>query len=247
MTRTILSALALGALLVGSPAWAQDNRPADPPTTTVPFEMLKTGHMAIMIKVNGQGPYRVIFDTGAPVNLLSNKVSREAKLAPSKKPGGGPTLPIFGARGLMDVKVLEIGGVTQENVTVMVMDHPALKAASGVLGPLEGIVGFPFFARFRMTMDYEKQTLTLTPVDYEPQDLFTGLMETMMNPRKKPAPKVYAPAAVWGFMADKATDDEAEGVTVTRVLPGSAADAAGLKPGDRLRARLLLPAGQLHG
>ncbi len=45
---------------------------------TVPFEMLKTKHMAIMIKVNGKGPYRVIFDTGSPVVLLNNKTAKNA-------------------------------------------------------------------------------------------------------------------------------------------------------------------------
>ena len=52
--------------------------PAPEKTTVVPFELLRSGHMAVQVKVNGQGPYRLIFDTGAPVTLLNNKIARAA-------------------------------------------------------------------------------------------------------------------------------------------------------------------------
>ena len=38
---------------------------------SVPFELLKSGHMAVQVKVNGKGPYWLIFDTGAPTSLLN--------------------------------------------------------------------------------------------------------------------------------------------------------------------------------
>src|SRR5207302_5303192 len=44
---------------------ADEPKPTVP--ATVPFELLETKHMAVKIKLNGKGPYRVIFDTGAPV------------------------------------------------------------------------------------------------------------------------------------------------------------------------------------
>src|SRR5438552_17986456 len=56
-----------------------------PEPVIVPFEMLKTGHMAVMIKVNGKGPYRVIFDTGAPMSLLSTKLAKEAEVKTEAK------------------------------------------------------------------------------------------------------------------------------------------------------------------
>jgi S1-C subfamily serine protease len=45
---------------------------------------------------------------------------------------------------------------------------------------------------------------------------------------------VLAPAGQWGFSVSKDAGDEAAGVTVKDVLPGSAAAQAGLKMGDRL-------------
>ena len=46
----------------------------------VPFEIIGSKHMAVQIKINGKGPYRVIFDTGAPISLLMSKVATEAGL-----------------------------------------------------------------------------------------------------------------------------------------------------------------------
>ena len=66
-------------LLAEPPAVKPIEKPAAKPVV-VPFELLKSGHMAVMIKVNGKGPYRVIFDTGAPINLLNNKLAKETGL-----------------------------------------------------------------------------------------------------------------------------------------------------------------------
>ena len=89
MTRLTRGALAL--LL--APATARAEAPAKP--VTVPFELLRSGHMALQVKVNGKGPYRLIFDTGAPVTLLNNKVAKEAGLL---KGVATPAFTLFGAK-----------------------------------------------------------------------------------------------------------------------------------------------------
>src|SRR5947208_12588983 len=66
----------------------------------VPFELLPSGHMAVMVKVNGKGPYRLIFDTGAPITLMNNKIAKEAELLKGVKK---PLITLFGSMG--DVKV----------------------------------------------------------------------------------------------------------------------------------------------
>src|SRR5262249_38387465 len=120
-----------------------------------------------------------------------------------------------------------------EKMPVMVMDHPTVAMISQVLGPVDGIVGFPFFARYRMTIDYQKKELTLVPNGYKPADFLESMMTKMMvGPSKEPT--VIAPAGVWGLVVDKNADDEEAGVLVKEVLSGSAADAAGVMAGDRL-------------
>jgi hypothetical protein len=113
------------------------------------------------------------------------------------------------------------------------MDHPTVQVLSDILGPIEGIIGFPFFAQYRMTLDYQTKELSFVPNGYVPIDILITLMRTI-TAQEKPAPKVLAPAALWGFAVDKAGGDEESGVTVKTVLPGSAAARGGLQAGDRL-------------
>jgi hypothetical protein len=201
--------------------------------TTVPMEVLKSKHIAVQIKVNGKGPYRVIFDTGSPVTLLSNKIAEEAQLI-SKEQAKAPAL--FGARGMGTAKTLQVGDIVIEDTPVMVMDHPALKAAGRVLGQLDGIVGFPFFCRYRSTFDYEAEKITFEPVEYRGtgMDMMQMVMVMMTDRSGKPAQKIQSPSTLWGFQVERTKDDPEAGVIVKEVLADSPAARAGLKVGDRL-------------
>jgi hypothetical protein len=225
MTAHRVSLLAL--LLV--PTLCRAETPPRP--VVVPFELLKTGHMAVMAKVNGKGPYRLIFDTGAPITLLNRKVAREAGLL--KGVPAAPFGDLFGGATEAVIKELEVGSQKAGGVDAVVMDHPTVEAISRALGPIEGIVGFPFFARFKMTLDYQAKTLTFVPSAYKPPNVMRGLVMAIMA-GSDDGPKVLAPAALWGILAQKAEGDEEAGVTVKDVLGGSAAATAGLKAGDRL-------------
>lgn len=246
MIRTLATLLLAGLVGLAPLALADDKK--DPPKDTpkkeplkkddkpvvIPFELLKSRHMAIQVKINGKGPYKVIFDTGAPTNLVNNKVAKESGLLDKKDKGG---LPLFGAAPTpKKIKKFEVGDLVLEDMPTMVMDHPTVAAISEALGPIEGLIGFPFFAQYKMTIDYQKKEMTLVPNGYTPGDAMSGLMEKLMagGGGKKPEPAVIAPAAVWGFTVDKADGDEADGVKVTSVLAKSPAALGGLKEGDRL-------------
>ena len=98
----------------------------------------------------------------------------------------------------------------------------------------DGIIGFPFFAKFAMTVDYQKKEVTFKPNGYKPGDYMKDLMDSMMKIEEKNKPRVLAPAALWGFAVDKEKTDDAEGVTVKTVFADGAAAKGGLKVGDRL-------------
>jgi membrane-associated protease RseP (regulator of RpoE activity) len=224
---------ALCALIVGTGNLARADTPKTAPAT-VPFDLLKSKHMVLMIKVNGKGPYRVIFDTGAPVMLLNTKVARASGvLAKSARPS---LFAPFGTMGQMTIKTLEVGDLKAENVAVVVMDHPTVEVISKILGPIEGIVGFPFFARYKMTIDYQAKQLTFVPNGFKPPDVMQGLITSVMAMAddKPVKPTVLAPAGQWGLVVHKDTGDDEAGVTIDEVLPGSAGAQAGLKAGDRL-------------
>ncbi len=206
-----------------------DTRAAAEKAVTVPFELLKSGHMAVEVKVNGKGPYLLIFDTGAPMSLLTNRLAKDAKLSAGKNASAFPGL---GRIGETKIDLLEVGEQKAEGINAIIMDHPTVEALGRALGKkLDGIVGFPFFARFKMTLDYQKQTMTLVPSGYKPSDSMNAMTNLMLA---GPSKKTLAPAAQWGLLASKEVGDEEDGVDVKSVVPGSAAEAAGLKRGDRL-------------
>src|SRR5262245_56697933 len=224
MKRTLSAAV----LLFVSAGWAAADQ-AKP--VTVPFELFKTKHMAINIKVNGKGPYRMVFDTGAPMNLINNKLANEAGLIDKKNQ---PPFALFGAGGVAKIKMLEVGDVKVENMQATIMDHPYIDAMSQAFGPVYGIVGFPFFARYKMTIDYQAQKLTLTPNGFDPPDTNEVLIGTIMAAMegKDKAPKVISPTGQWGFRVEKAAGDKEAGVVVKGVLEDSPAAKGGLKAGD---------------
>jgi membrane-associated protease RseP (regulator of RpoE activity) len=210
---------------------------ADTPNSqpaAVAFDLLPTKHIVVKIKVNGQGPYRVIFDTGAPVMLLNYKIAKASGILP--KDAKPPWFPLFGAPGENKIKILEIGELTAKNVSTIVMDHPTVELISKHLGPIDGIVGFPFFARYQTTIDYQAKKLTFVPNGFNPPDTLKALMASVMalaDDKPRP-PKVLTSAGQWGILLHKDKNDEEAGTTIREVLPGSPAAAAGLKPGDRM-------------
>lgn len=206
------------------PALAGDDAPK-----RVPFRMLPSNHMVVEAKLNGEGPYRLIFDLGSPVTLLSNKAAVGSKAVDANVRKSF----LFGARGEGKIKTLEVGELTAENVPVIVLDHPALKALGGVLGkPIDGIIGYTFFARYRTTLDYQQKELTFVPVDFEVRDLMKSL-PAQMAAAKVAGTRVLAPHGLWGLTLGEPTGGvDSKGVPITSVAPGSPAEAAGLRAGD---------------
>ena len=221
----------LVALFGALPLRAEDTAKNKP--VVVPFELLKTKHIAVMVKVNGKGPYRLIFDTGAPVTLLDTKVGTESGLI---KKGKKPIFNLFNAAGQVKIDKLEVGDLAAEKIAAVVMDHPTVDAISKALGPIDGIVGLPFFGRYKMTIDYQKKELSFVPNGHEPPDAMEAMMATVMAlmTRDKPPTKVLSAPSQWGLVIAKDDDDGEPGVTIKEVMPNGAAAKAGLKANDRL-------------
>lgn len=228
---TQLVAICFGFTIpLAAAAWspAQDITAGKP---QVPFELLRSLHIAVEVKVNDTGPHRLIFDLGAPMNLVSGKFAAEAGLI-SEESAKRPAF--FGMRGEKLAKKIQIGDVVAENVPFMVMDHPTIKAISEILGPIEGIVGYPFFARYRFAIDYPAKTMSFQPTEYKPQNVMTQMMGRMFGDRNAGKKRV-APNGLWGLELDRADGDEAtSGVAVARVWQESPAARAGLRAGDRI-------------
>ncbi len=234
-----LAAVVLAGVALPCPA---DDKPKDLPAAmkpiVVPMEMLPSRHFVVPVTLNGKGPYRMILDTGAPLTLINSKAAKASEL--TKKTGGGGGLMGMLGGGLNQVTVakMKIGEVECEKTAAVVMDHPTVQAISDAFkdegGPIDGLIGFPFFGRYAMTVDYQKKELTFRPNGYKPGDYLQELMNNLMNADKLNKPKTVSAAGLWGFAVDKDKKDEDAGVTVKTVYAGGPADKAGLKAGDRL-------------
>lgn len=236
--RYLISSLLIVALVPAARAQETARAQDAPKAVKVPFILMPTGHFLVSVKLNDKGPYKLIFDTGAPTMLINNRIAKESGVVGKK--ASAPLFSPFGAMGPgMKAKSFEIGPLKAADVPVMVMDHPTVKAFSDYFrrehGSIDGIVGFPFFARYRMVVDYEAKELTFTPNGYKPGDVMESMMKMLMGgSQNQGKPKVVGPAGQWGLVVDKEAKDEDAGVTIKTVMEGSAAQKAGLKPGDRL-------------
>ena len=220
--RPVLLLLLLTALLnAGRQAAAQAH--------TAPMELLSSGHIAVQVRVNGQGPFRLILDTGSPLTFISMRTARQLGLIPPQqgKPSAAGSLAIGGQ---VVLKSLSVGDTEIKNLGALILDHPIVEALGGLEGRLDGIVGFSFFARFHTTIDYLNGKVTFEPVDYTPQDIMSGLMSRLMGGAQ--TARVIAPRSLWGLAV--ASTPQHDGVVVTQVYLAGAAAAAGFQSGDRI-------------
>ena len=80
-----LLAVFVAVFLTSAPCPAQ--APEGKTPVVVPFKLLPSRHMLLDVTVNGKGPYHLIFDTGAPLNLIGSRVAKESGLLKNRKSG----------------------------------------------------------------------------------------------------------------------------------------------------------------
>lgn len=153
----------LGLGLAG-PAWAQKATPTATETVTVtgqtPIVTLQTwidlyGRPTAEVKLNGKGPYKFVVDTGSNTSVLSPRVAKALEL---------PELPmrtVHGVTGSSQAHFAKIGQIetgrsVSNNLTVAIIDAPALDK-------LDGILGMDMFANRRVRFNFSRKTVDLEP------------------------------------------------------------------------------------
>ncbi len=231
--------LLLAAVAVGC---AAPLRAADPPAPkgeakahAVPYRLTDTKHVLVRAKLNGQGPFNFILDTGAPAVFIPKVVAKKVGL---KVDGKG-----WGAFDTFEVE----GGVTVDNARCRVEDLFQLEGMNGMgLAGVElhGVIGANVLARFKITYDFTADKLPFVPLDYNPPD-----PKGLSGKGGQGGLEVIGPVMkmMAGFMGIKPSFDvkaggflgiDAEertgGVFVTTVIAGGPADKAGIQVGDKL-------------
>ena len=118
---------------------------------TVPAE----GGLAFMMKINGQGPFRTLFDTGG-VNMVSatfaSRLGLKVEAAPVNFGAIGGTITAHTAH----VDALAIGDLVVRDQTFYVFDTPLES------GDPEMLVGWELMRRFAIRVDFVHEQLTFS-------------------------------------------------------------------------------------
>jgi hypothetical protein len=204
-------------------------------TYEVPYRLADTKHILVRAKLNGQGPFTFILDTGAPALYLTKSVGQKLGAKEDK-------------RGWVTLDRLEIeGGAVVPKARARVEDLAPVEAING-LGlagtEVHGLMGYHVLARFRIELDLTRDKMKWTALDYEPPPPRVGGKGAMPGSINALGAVMKLVGALLGKKANRDVSPrgflgielaEVEGaVEVAKVLARSPAAADGLRAGDRV-------------
>ncbi len=136
---------------------ADDKDDKDAEAIVIPFARSLTNpkHLMVETHVNGKGPYRFLFDTGAPGTVV------------------GPQVGLRGPEVVLDT--VQIGALKVEKSPAFVQKVPAFES-------MAGIIGFPLIARYVTTFDFPGQRLVLRPGTYTPPQVPKSIVDGKPGP-----------------------------------------------------------------
>jgi hypothetical protein len=123
----------------------------------VPFRLLNN-HIYVEARVNGQGPFTFLVDTGGHT-ILSSRVVAEAGLNSQGATASAGAGEKTTTSGYAKVREIAIGPVRMHDQTAITMDiyDPAVEGIR-----VDGMVGFELLRRLALRVDYGASTLTFS-------------------------------------------------------------------------------------
>jgi hypothetical protein len=140
-------------------------------STIVPIRLLNN-HIYVEAKVNGQGPYAFMVDTGGHTILTPSTVATLGLHAEgaSTSAGAGEKTTV---NGFVKVREIAIGAMRMREQTAFALDF-ANQETEGV--DVDGMVGFELFRRFAVRIDYGALTMTIIdPARFDARDAGTPI------------------------------------------------------------------------
>lgn len=131
-------------------------------SATVPF-VPYAGLIMVEVSINGGKPLPFILDTGG-LNLLTPDAAHKLGIVGAGHLAvqgvGETTQPMQTAQ----VKSYRVGDVVMDDQQFLIIDLPRLLTDRGAQEPVAGIIGYELLRRFATRVDYDRNTLTFTPV-----------------------------------------------------------------------------------
>lgn len=154
--------LVLLALGCGVPSVVSPGAPSETAPGEVKFDMAGPNKAAIIVrvKINGQGPYDFVLDTGATFTCVDQQLAEELKLPDWRGPLGSIVMSGGeGQIGFVEIDKLEVGD------TASATDLVACKLDLSRMQPpgfsMKGLLGLNFLKSYRMSIDFERNSLRL--------------------------------------------------------------------------------------
>ena len=138
----------------------QVGEPAETMPGEVSFELAAPNDAAILVpvKINGQGPYKFVLDTGATFTCIDQKLVDRLKLPELRGFGIGVITPTEGNIKLVTVNTFEVGEAKATNLNACAIDLQQMQTA-GL--EVNGLVGLNFLKSFQVTIDFRRKVLRL--------------------------------------------------------------------------------------
>jgi len=114
--------------------------------------------IVVPVTINGHGPYRFLFDTGATNTILSSVVADSLKI-PVRRFGTILTAGGNVAVTIRTMRTLNVGTARLENVEIAVGDFDLMKKLN-----LDGLLGGDYLRTFRVNIDYNGKTVKIEQV-----------------------------------------------------------------------------------
>ncbi len=141
------------------------------PQYAVPTTRERAGRIAVPVRVNGQGPFRFLLDTGANRSAVTNRVAQTLGLVVIQD---GVIVQGVNGRvvaGLVHVDSLNIGGMTATDLRLPVLDGETFDG-------LDGSLGADLLANLRLTANFDTDTVTLSTRHPIPDPVHYGVVKT---------------------------------------------------------------------
>ena len=199
--------------------------------------MTNFNHVMVRAKINGQGPFNFIVDTGAPALFVADAVADKIGVKKDKK--GWGTFDTFELEGGVVLK--DFKGRIETPFQLEGMNGMGLAGAE-----LHGMIGYTLLAKFKIEYDFTRTKMTWTELAYDPPmpeglagkavassglELIGGLMKMLGGLMgTKPNPDL----ATRPFLGLELAEDGKGKVTVKNVLAEGPAGKGGVKAGDKI-------------
>jgi hypothetical protein len=128
--------------------------------TTLPFDLIDN-RIVIDVKLNGKGPFRFIFDSGANAVVAPEVVRQLGLKVENLQTGGGGVGEQLVERGEANISQVEVGDIQLPAEVFGVISFTDTKYVFGA-NRIDGIIGFPLFKRLVVHVDYVRRQLTFT-------------------------------------------------------------------------------------